>query len=191
MGRRLYHKPLITTVKRPIYNTPARVQRLLIRLRKYDIDVHYKPGKFMFIPDTLSRAFVKTDNRHVRQTELETECQLKIHTVTENWNCSEIMKVKIVNETNSDPCLKAVKSYINLGWPENIADCTEAAKLYWTERNEFTLVNDMVVFRDRIVIPKVLRKELLDRIHASHQGRVRCKSSARNKTNLPAKQPSS
>ena len=37
----------------------------------------------------------------------------------------------------------------------------------------------MVLFGDRIVIPPALRKEILGRIHSGHQGRERCKISAR------------
>ena len=50
------HKPLIPLMKRPIHEAPARIQRLLLRLLRYDITLIFKPGKEHIIPDTLSRA---------------------------------------------------------------------------------------------------------------------------------------
>ena len=37
----------------------------------------------------------------------------------------------------------------------------------------------MILFGNRIVIPTTLRSEILGRIHSGHQGRERCKISAR------------
>ena len=50
------HKPLETIFKKPITRCPKRLQRMRLRLQKYDITVKYKPGPTMFISDTLSRA---------------------------------------------------------------------------------------------------------------------------------------
>jgi len=53
------HKPLQAICDKPLHKTPPRLQRLLLSLQKYDIEVIYKPGKTMFLADTLSRAFLK------------------------------------------------------------------------------------------------------------------------------------
>lgn len=37
---------------------PKRLQRMMLELQKYDIDLHYLPGSKMFIADTLSRDFL-------------------------------------------------------------------------------------------------------------------------------------
>ena len=37
----------------------------------------------------------------------------------------------------------------------------------------------MILFNDRIVIPRSLQPEIMSRIHSGHQGRVRCKALAR------------
>jgi len=50
------HKPLETIFKKPILTCPKRLQRMRLRLQKFDVVVEYKPGLKMFISDTLSRA---------------------------------------------------------------------------------------------------------------------------------------
>ena len=57
------HQPLVTIVKKPLLSAPARLQRMLLRLQKYNITLVYKKGKELFIADTLSRApLTTTDN---------------------------------------------------------------------------------------------------------------------------------
>ena len=50
------HKPLISLFKKPVNDCPLRVQRLLLRVQRYGLDVTYTPGKMLVIADTLSRA---------------------------------------------------------------------------------------------------------------------------------------
>ena len=50
------HKPLETIFKKPLLSAPKRLQRMLLRLQKYNLNVTYTRGKDLFIVDTLSRA---------------------------------------------------------------------------------------------------------------------------------------
>ena len=50
------HKPLQTITAKPLLTAPKRLQRMLLRLQRYDYSVIYKPGKEMVLADTLSRA---------------------------------------------------------------------------------------------------------------------------------------
>lgn len=53
------HKPLESIFKKPVPSTPPRLQRFVLALEKYDIQVVYKPGKTMFLADHLSRFYLK------------------------------------------------------------------------------------------------------------------------------------
>ena len=62
-GKNILHvesdqKPLESIMKKPLSNTPPRLQRMLLRLQKYDIHLTHKAGKLMIIAHTLSRAHV-------------------------------------------------------------------------------------------------------------------------------------
>ena len=50
------HKPPVKITKKPLVKSPPRLQRLLLRLQRYDIRITYVPGKYMHVADTLSRA---------------------------------------------------------------------------------------------------------------------------------------
>lgn len=51
------HKPLLSIFKNSLASSPKRVQRVFLRLQKYDIDLRFKSGKQLIIADTLSRPF--------------------------------------------------------------------------------------------------------------------------------------
>lgn len=50
------HKPLIAISKKPLGEVPLRIQRLILRLQKYELAFEFKPGKHLVVADTLSRA---------------------------------------------------------------------------------------------------------------------------------------
>ncbi|KAL5489015.1 hypothetical protein EMCRGX_G018055 [Ephydatia muelleri] len=49
------HKPLEVITKKSLLSAPRRLQRMLLALQRYDLDVIYKPGEQQVIADTLSR----------------------------------------------------------------------------------------------------------------------------------------
>ena len=59
-GRRVIvetdHKPLESIFRKPLNDAPPRLQRMLLKLTKYDLDVRYVPGKQQVIYDCLSSA---------------------------------------------------------------------------------------------------------------------------------------
>ena len=54
------HKPLESILKKSILSAPKRLQRMMLRLQKYDLKVTYKKGAHMYLADTLSRAYLPT-----------------------------------------------------------------------------------------------------------------------------------
>jgi hypothetical protein len=54
------HKPLEIILKKSLHNAPLRLQRMLLRLQKYDFTYKHKPGKDLVVADTLSRAPLPT-----------------------------------------------------------------------------------------------------------------------------------
>ena len=71
-GRRVIvgtdHKLLESIFRKPLNDTPSRLQRMLLKLTKYDLDVRYVPGKQQVISDCLTRAPISDT---VPATELE------------------------------------------------------------------------------------------------------------------------
>ncbi|GFU08455.1 retrovirus-related Pol polyprotein from transposon 17.6 [Nephila pilipes] len=55
------HKPILGLSKKPYDTISPRLQRMLLRLNKYNIQLEYVPGKNLVIADALSRAQSTTD----------------------------------------------------------------------------------------------------------------------------------
>lgn len=58
------HKPLEIIFKKYLLSAPKRLQRMLLRLQKYNLDVVYTRGKELYIADTLSRATPEYHGQH-------------------------------------------------------------------------------------------------------------------------------
>ena len=54
------HQPLKAVFAKPIHKSPKQLQRLIMALQKYTLDIQYKKGTLMWIADTLSRAYRNT-----------------------------------------------------------------------------------------------------------------------------------
>ena len=59
------HKPLESIFRKELCVAPKRLQRMLLRLQKYALDVTYLKGENMLIADTLSRAHLPDVNASV------------------------------------------------------------------------------------------------------------------------------
>ena len=57
------HKPLEAITNKPLACVPPRLQRMLLRLQRYNVKVVYVPGKQIPLADTPSRIFLKTKSK--------------------------------------------------------------------------------------------------------------------------------
>ena len=66
-GRKVFvesdHKLLESICKKGLQSTPKILQRMLLRLQRYEFEVVYKCGTEMYLADTLSRAFLPLKTR--------------------------------------------------------------------------------------------------------------------------------
>lgn len=159
------HKPLISINNKPLASCPKRLQCLLLRLKQYDVQLLYKPGKEMFLADTLSRAYLQ-DTTHTTPTEAEAESVNMIDYVPMSKQTYEAVK----NAVAEDPSLPAVQHYIRNGWPDDKNNVDPLAHPYFHVRDELS-EQDGVFFRgERVVIPKNARQLIRKRLHNSHSG---------------------
>ena len=107
-GRRviLYtdHKPLVSISSKPLASAPKRLQRLLLRLQHYDAEIRYRPGREMYLADTLSRAYLSLSPTDTQRSETEKEVE-SIHAV-DYLAISEQQLSEIKQETAKDPTLQ-------------------------------------------------------------------------------------
>ena len=56
---------------------------------------------------------------------------------------------------------------------------------YWNFRGDITYLNGLPLKGDRIIIPSVMQREILSKIHEGHLGAEICKRRARQRVFLP------
>lgn len=56
------HKPLVNLLKKEVCAiASSRLQRMRLKLLKYNINLQYLPGKYMYVADLLSRSYLKDE----------------------------------------------------------------------------------------------------------------------------------
>ena len=164
------HKPLEAILSKSLFAAPARLQRMMLRLQKYDLTVHHKPGKEIQAADTLSRLHLnEVDNTHEA-------FDAQVHLVVTNLPVSDQKMSDLQACTTSDPDMQQLIAVIKEGWPDHRDSCPPAVKPFWNYRDELSVMEGLVFKGERIVIPVALRKDMLKRVHIGHMGMVKCKN---------------
>ncbi|KAF0308894.1 uncharacterized protein FJT64_019937 [Amphibalanus amphitrite] len=78
-----------------------------------------------------------------------------------------------------DPEYESLRETILHGFPEHRHEVPPSVRPYWGVRGMLALDGGLIVYGPRLVIPARLRRDILDRLHQSHQGIERTKRRAR------------
>jgi len=169
------HKPLVPLIaSRDIDKVPARIQRLLLRLMPYRCVPEHIPGKSLVVADTLSRLPVSDAPDDVLALEVDACAQA----VKSTWSVSSDKLNQIRLATSDDLVLSRVLGYVTDGWPKYEQDISQEVKPYFTHSAHLSVIDGVLTFDDRIVIPKSMQPEILQRLHAGHWGISKTRSFA-------------
>ena len=174
------HKPLQAIFLKPIHAAPCRLQRMLLRLLRYNLAVQYKKGSQMYLADHLSRAPV------VERKEADELDEFQVFALeVENLNPFDAIKFslgrleQLQTCTAQDPVLLTLKTTVITGWPEVKEQVPIPIRDYWLYRDEISVHNGVLFKNHRVIILKLLREEIMSRIHSSHLGIESCRRKAR------------
>ena len=167
------HQPLVPIALKPLNKAPNRLQRMLLRLQNFNLKVIYKKGPDMFLADTLSRAFLPTMNTSDFVLSLE-EVD---HTMTLAIPEDQLQELKQV--AGQDHVSQALSSTIRQGWPDSKSEVTELVHPYFDIRDELTVQDELVFKGTQLVIPRPLRKKMMEVVHETHIGIDGCLRRAR------------
>ncbi|XP_065178538.1 uncharacterized protein K02A2.6-like [Sycon ciliatum] len=172
------HRPLV-----PILNTyyldqieNPRLQRLVLKLRPYQLHASWRKGSDHAFPDALSRHPVRdpcpedelgedSSSQSIRACLQEDSGNLRFH--------------QLRSAAHADPDYQRLVQYIMTGFPEKKSQMPESLQPYWNGHEHLSIDNDLVMKGPRLLIPTALRQHVLSDLHASHQGLTRTKSRAR------------
>ena len=169
------HKPLESIITKPLSCAPRRLQGMMMRIQKYNIEVVYRRGQDMHIADTLSRAYLpaEANERRTGQSDFEQINMAELLPITD-----ERLK-EIRQATACDESLQTLKTVILEGWPESKQETPSQAAQYFTMRDELSVQDGLIFKGQRVIIPFTLRPMIKQRIHSSHMGTESCLRRAR------------
>uniref|UniRef100_A0A1I8BHK6 RNA-directed DNA polymerase n=1 Tax=Meloidogyne hapla TaxID=6305 RepID=A0A1I8BHK6_MELHA len=185
------HKPLVSIFgnKKGIkVQTASRLQRWALILTNYDFDIEFVSTDKMGMADSLSRLInnsIENEDKIIALVEFDSGPPDEINQVEDtvkhvlNIMLEELPvdNKQIRIETENDQILKKVKEYICNGWPKQVEN---HELLFWSSRRQnLQIVDDCILFVNKVVIPLTLRNKILESLHASHSGIVRMKNLAR------------
>ncbi|XP_051734765.1 uncharacterized protein K02A2.6-like [Ctenopharyngodon idella] len=86
----------------------------------------------------------------------------------------------IRKETKPDPILCRVKEMVATGSFPSTKDSENVLKPYLTRKEELSLMQDCLMWGQRVIFPSNLRQRVLEDLHTGHPGVVKMKASARS-----------
>ena len=160
------HKPLETIWKKSISTASPRLQRLLLRLARYEITLEFIKGKDNSIADALSRVDpLSPEPRDTKQMDV-----IPVHHITNAIPATDSRLDRTRVATTTDPALNQLRHYIFHGWPLEKHQLPEPVKHYWNYREELAIEDGLIFKAHRLVIPTSQRAEYLKDLHTGHLG---------------------
>ena len=112
------HKPLQAIFKKSVLAAPCRLQRMLLGLQQFNLDVRYKPGSQMYRADHLSRT---------RPFTLEVDTLNPFDSLT----VSSERPAQLQKATAQDAQLQSLRKTVLVGWPEQKSEVPIHFREYW------------------------------------------------------------
>ena len=138
----------------------------------------HKPGKDNTFSDATSRNPSKDDEAILNDTILD-----KICTYDKDFDTMEIKLAALASEnvciitwdlvkkeSQKDSQIQDLIKTIASGFPLSKESLPPSLQDFWKCRNDLYVIDEVVLYKNRIVIPKTLRKDVLQFLHSAHQG---------------------
>ena len=171
------HKPLVPLLSTTdLSNMPPRILRFRMRLMNYSPKVTYVPGKQQITADALSRAPVSKPKQSDFDLIEEVESFTSQIVTGLPATSKRLEEIKQAQDTDEE-CVQ-IKTYCIEGWPTYMPHLP-MLKPYWENKGHLAVVDGLLLFDDRIVIPRCLRLDILELIHQGHLGITKCQARAR------------
>ncbi|KAG1654266.1 hypothetical protein GQR58_025141 [Nymphon striatum] len=151
-----------------------RLQRMRLHLLRYDLEINWRPGREMFVPDALSR-----HSKQILQPSGELNDTLEINSIVNQLPIIEHRLETLKQETAKDDELQLVQKLIVEGWPADKVNIPRQATPYVPFKDELVSCSGLIFNGHRLIIPHSLRPKMIQLIHAPHQGIVKSKQRAR------------
>ena len=180
------HKPLVRIFGDRSLDeiSNPRIFRLKQRTLAWMFNVFHVPGKSIPASDTTSRNPAAStqdtaapewlndktvDHLHsIEEMEMESDVIASVRSTLNKVSAVTWDRVKQM--TLRDHTLQQLKTYIINSFPLSADTLPPELLPYWRYRHELSIVDEVILVGDRILIPPPLRSEVCKLLHAAHQG---------------------
>jgi transposase InsO family protein len=172
------HKPLVSLLspQRALDDIPPRIQRMRIRLMRFNYTVEYLPGNQLYTADTLSRFPLPAEPALIDTSDV---VEQYISFVVDTLPITDVMIDKVLSASAADDNFQRVITFCNTEWPDDVELLPSDVRPFWHSRDQLTVQNGLLLYNARIVIPASLRQTTLEALHSGHLGVEKCRSKAR------------
>ena len=150
----------------------SRIFRLKQRTLPWYFKIYHMPGKTNSAADATSR-YPSPSNPETFDDELAMTAAIHSESnklIGISWEC-------LVNATKEDTAMSKLLKVIQEGYPDNAKESGIA--IYWMYRESLYILDGVVMYKDRVVVPPSLRDRVLQILHSAHQGVSSMESRAR------------
>ena len=139
------HKPLQSIWKKSLVSASPRLQRLLLRLVHYDLNIEFLRGKENVIADALSRVYpLQSTNPKAIDSNIDV---VPVHHITQSAPVSKTKLQKLRLAT-----LSSLAKTIHKGWPQSKKDYPEQLLDFWSFRQEISEEDGLLYKNHRLIM---------------------------------------
>ena len=139
-------------------NLPPSFLRFRLRLTWYSFTISHVPGKLLYTADALSQLPCQNGDKSSKELEEEVETYTSGIVSTLPVTAQRLSQYR--DTQLKDPVCSLVAEYYRTSWPAKQAVKPELIP-YWKVRSSLTMHDSLLLYDDRIVVPKSLWEETL------------------------------
>ena len=154
-----------------------RIQRLKERLIRYNFTAEWRQVKNHHLPDALSRYPNEKPSEEDEKICKEMSLEINLVVMSNEISYDKNSNMKEILEKDADYIL--LRDTVENGFSKDKKHCSGESLRCWNVRDDLSVEDGIIFYGNRIVIPRAMMKEVLKRLHSSHQGIERSKQRAR------------
>ena len=169
------HKPLVRILRDRRLDEIGNLRLFRIKWKtlKWRFDAEYQRGEKNPFADAMSRH--PNTYAELASINMQNEDTVEEESLICSLGC-DVEKViavtweRVKSESTKDEFLGRLKKLILEGFPARKQDVSEEMQKYWDAREHLMVTSDVLLYKDRVVIPHSLRAQVICNLHSAHQG---------------------
>ena len=174
------HNPLISILnsKRLDEIENPRLQRLRMKIISYNFTAQWVKGSLNAGPNALS-LYPTSEATGVDELAEESTPSIFAIAAEEQQRHLNLRLSEVLDAASEDAVYQKLKTIVLNGFPDSKNQQPKCITEFWRVKDDLSVVDELIVYGCRLVIPCKLRNDILRKLHDSHQGIVRTRERAR------------